>query len=423
MCAYELQKEDSPVPILSGEAILISALLNNHDVMAGRSYGLNSVHFKGYQDQFNWLMNHVDTYGVDPSWDAFMQAFPDFRRSDHEDVRSACDMVFKAYGKRQITAAMSEAVDLLGVGDVTAAYSTLVAAEPLRTSPKPRKVLTDMNFLDDWDLEQTVIETPYPSLNRMTGGMKPGQIWYLAARPKNGKSAHLVNMVKRAVLDGCRVKFFSLEMSEPEVRARFHAILARHYGYKDITLTAIRDRKVDKHAYKTFVGELQEKLEDCGGALDIHTPRQGMVTPSVIGAGADEYHMTALDYIGLTRLDGGGRTQDWQNLAAISNDLKLMAGMHNTTMLVASQINREGEAGKEPPKLHNLAGSDALGQDGDVVLTMRKMPHDVASCFSVEGNRHGPGGKFYTRFDPDTGDFTEITQEQADDMALMAEEL
>ena len=407
---------------LSGEAILLSALINNGDVLSARSYGVTPSHFVGYQAHYNWLLNYYETYGVDPSKDAFRQAFPDFRFSDHEDVRSAVDMVFMAHAKRQMTTAMSEAVDHLGVGEVEEAFKALMSAEPQRTSPTPRKLLTELDFLDEWDLPTSSIDLPYRTLQRLTGGIRSGQIWYLAARPKNGKSAHLVNIVKKAVLDGCRVKFFSLEMSEMEVRARFHAALARHYGYKNITLAAIRDRSVDKHDYKTFVGELQERLEDTGGALDIHTPRQGLVTPGVIAATAGEYHLNAIDYIGLMRRDDGGRTQDWQNLASISNDLKLMAGQHNTAMLVASQINRDGDAGKEPPKLSNLAGSDALGQDGDVVLTMRALPHNVASCFSVEGNRHGPGGKFYTAFDPDTGNFEEITAERAEDLQIAAED-
>lgn len=424
MCRVVPQGLEYPqVPILSSEAILISALLNNNDVSAGKQYGLSPVHFKGYNAEYNWLLSHLETYGVDPSKDAFHEAFPHFLFSDHEDVRSACDMVFRAYGKRNLTEAMTDAMGHLGVGDLDEAYSVLVKAEPLRTAPKPRKVLTDMDFLDTWDDEHMSIDTPYRTLTKVTGGMKPGQIWYLAARPKNGKSAHLVSFVKRAVLDGCRVKFYSLEMSEPEVRARFHAALATHYGYKGISLTAIRDRTVDKHAYKTFVGELQERLEDTGGSLDIHTPREGIVTPGVIGAGADEYHLNVLDYIGLMRQDGGGRAvDDWRNLASISNDLKILSGSANTTLLVASQINREGESGTEPPKLSNLAGSDALGQDGDVVLTMRRMGR-VATAFSVEGNRHGPDAKFYTTFDPDNGVYNEISREQAEDLVLAAEEL
>lgn len=419
--AMAIQTRDNRIAA-SAEALLISALINSQDVLAASKFGVVPGHFIGYRDEYNWLLNYLDTYASEPSWDIFSEAFPMVRRSDHTDVRSACDQVFKAYGKRNITEAMSEAMELMGLGDVHAAHALLVKAEPLRANPKPRALLTDVSFLDDWDKETHVIDTPYPTLNRVTGGLREGQLWYMAARPKNGKSAHLVNMVTKAVLDGCRVKFFSLEMSEAEVRARFHARLASQFGYKGITLTGIRDRTVDKHDYKTFVSELQEKLENSGGILDIHSPKDGQVTPGVVRGGADEYHLNAIDYIGLMRSDEGGRTQEWQTLAGISNDLKVMAGVSRSAFLVASQINREGETGHEPPKLSNLAGSDALGQDGDVVITMRKKPHNVGTAFSVEGNRHGEEVKFYTEFDPNTGTFGEVDKHHLEELIMLAEE-
>lgn len=406
--------------MLSAEGILLSSLLNNHDVLAARGFGITPAHFIGYQDEYNWLLNYAETYNAEPSWDAFREGFPHFPpASSHENTRSACDMVLKAFGKRSLTAAMNDAMELLGMGDLNNAYTTLVKAEPVRTSAKARRLLTDLTFMDDWDKDTTTIETPYRTLNRCTGGMRPGQLWYLAARPKNGKSAHMVNMVTRAMLDGCRVKFYSLEMSEAEVRARFHTVLARHYGYKGITLTGIRDRTVDTMTYKTFVGELQDRLVNTGGHLDIHTPKQGIVTPGVIATGANEYHLNVIDYIGLMRGEGGSRAvDDWRNLAGISNDLKLIANSHSTTVLAASQINREGDHGNEPPRLNNLAGSDALGQDGDVIVTMRSMAHDVATHCSIEGNRHGPSMRYYTRFDPNTGDFTECSAQEAEELEL-----
>ena len=93
-------------------------------------------------------------------------------------------------------------------------------------------------------------------------------------------------------------------------------------------------------------------------------------------------------------------------------------------MLCAAQINRDGETGMAPPKVKNLAQSDALGQDGDVVLTMRAKPKNVATFFSIEKNRHGPSGIYFnTTFDPNTGVYTEITAVQAEDLVANAEVL
>ncbi len=403
------------MPQLSAEAVLLSALLNNQDVLAGQKYGLSVEHFFGYKSEYQWLLNYVENYKCEPSKDAFSVAFPNFQYHSHEDVRSACDMVFKAYGKKNLTSAMTEAAEFLALGDLDVAYKTLVDAQPLRTHAKPKRLLTDLDFLDDWEKPQTVLHTPYNTLNRVTGGMRPGQLWYFAARPGQGKSAHLVNMVAEAVRAGARVKFYSLEMSEAEVRARFHALLANHYGYKGISLTGIRDRTVDLHTYKQFVTELQDKMEDTGGGLDIHTPAQGLVTPGLISNTAENYHLNVVDYIGLMRQVSGSRAvDDWRNLASISNDLKLIAGSCATTLLVASKINREGETREGiPPRLVNLAGSDALGQDGDVVITLAGI-QNVTSALSVEKNRHGPSARFYTEFDPDRGNFKEITADEAD---------
>lgn len=409
----------------SAEALLIGALLNNQDVCAAKQYGVTPTHFIGHRDAYNWLLQYVADYGVDPSWEIFKAVFPSFPRNEHADVRSACDMVFKAYGKASLNTAMSDAMEALRLGEVMEADSILKGVTIRRATPRPRKLLTDHQFLDTWDAETNRIETPYRTLNRLTGGIRPGNLWYLAARPGNGKSAHLVDIATQAVLDNCRVRFFSLEMNENEVRFRFHAGLAHHFNYlgkkNPIVLDALRDRRVTREQYKEFLEFLEEKLEG-RGTLDIHTPREGMVTPSLIGERADEYHLNIVDYVGLLRKDDGTRAvQDWRVAAELSNGLKETALSSSSAFLAASQINREGDHGKDAPKLSQLAQSDALGQDGDVVLTMRNKSK-VVTHFSLEKNRHGPGGvSFYTSFYPNTGEFNEITSDQAEDLALMQE--
>jgi hypothetical protein len=205
-----------------------------------------------------------------------------------------------------------------------------------------------------------------------------------------------------------------------EVRARFHAQMARHWGYdKTITVTNIRERRVDRHIYKTFVEELNDRLEATGGALDIHTPKDGQVTPSVVRSRADEYHLNVVDYIGLMKADNGhASVDDWRVAAQISNAMKDVALATSSGLLCAAQINREGETGQNPPKVKNLAQTDALGQDGDVVVTMRNKSR-VATHFSLEKNRHGEGGHhFFTTFEPNIGRYDEISAEQAETLAL-----
>lgn len=398
-------------------------MINTADVEGPAGYGVVPSHFVGYKDEYQWILTYHQTYHSPPSRDAFLHAFPDFSLSKHEGVRSACDMVFKAHAKRSIREAMNESLEMLALDDVQAAFSRLMEAKPLTTAPPAKPLLTDMEFLDDWDVHIPTIEVPYPSLQRVTGGIRPGNLWYFAARPGEGKSAHMCNLSKSAVLQGKRVKFYSLEMPEHEVRARFHAALATHFGYKGITLTDIRDRRVDKHDYKTFVGELQDRLEETGGGLDIFTPAQGLCTPAQVASTADEYDLNIVDYHGLMRNDAGiPAISDWRVAAEISNRLKEVALSASTRVLAAAQINREGGKSSKP-SLESLSQTDALGQDGDVVVMMRAKPHNVATGFYLEKNRHGPNFvEFYTTFDPDRGLYSEIGKEMAEDLVIAAED-
>jgi replicative DNA helicase len=413
------------VPAPAPEALLISALISTGSVGEETQYGISAADFLAYQDEYNWIVNYVEVYGEQPTPGAFKIKFGDFPLIEHRNVRSACDAVHDAANRRRIQTGISEATDLLHLGDAEAAYARLVGSTPKRAMTKPRSLLTDTAFLDSLHEHGYAVELPYPTLQRYTGGVRAGNLWYLAARPSQGKSAHLASINKRAVLDGNRVLFFSLEMSEEEVRARFHASLACEMGYPSLRLTELRDRHVDVAVYRKFTGELKERLEAIGGALDVVTPADGPVSPSVVAARCSEYDMTTVDYVGLMSTDGGGRAiDDWREMAKISNQLKTIALAQNARLLCAAQINRDGETGSAPPKVRNLAQSDALGQDGDVVLTLRAKPKNVATHFSLEKNRHGMSGMhFYTTFDPNTGTYTEISADHAEDLVINAEAL
>jgi replicative DNA helicase len=413
------------VPAPSAEALLISALINNEAVGEEIQYGISLADFEGYKDPYGWLANYIETYNCQPTADIFKHKFPDFPLSVHDNIRSAAEAVHQSSNRRRITTAITEAMDYLHLGDADAAHQILAGAAPVHAAGLPRPLLTDVSHLDEWDTRGFAVELPYPSLQRYTGGIRAGNLWYMAGRPSQGKSAHLASFNKQAVKDGNRVLFYSLEMSEEEVRARFHASLATELGYHSITLSALRDRRVDRAMYRKFIGELGERLEGWGGALDVHTPADGPVSPSVVAARCSEYDLTTIDYVGLMSQDGGGMAiDDWRVMARISNSLKTIALAQDARLLCAAQINRDGETGSAPPKVKNLAQSDALGQDGDVVLTMRSKPKNVATHFSLEKNRHGSSGiQFYTTFDPNTGTYTEISVDHAEDLVINAEAL
>ena len=418
------------MPAQSPEALLLSALLNNSCVGDESHYGISASDFEGFGAEYNWLSAYEPSYGSQPSADIFCAQFPTFILSPHANVGSAAAMVADARNRRRITTAITDAAEQLGLNDAQGAYQTLLEAKPRLAAPKPVSLLTDTAHLDEWHVAPHCIEMPYPTLQRHTRGIRKGNLWFLAARPGQGKSAHLASIAKAAVLAGNRVLFYSIEMNSDEVRARFHAAMASDLDHKNgnriyanLTMTNLLDRRVELGLYRTFHGELSERLKTVGGVLDVHTPVLGPVSPSVVATRASDYDLVLIDYVGLMAADGSGYgIDDWRVMAKISNSLKAIALSTPVGIICAAQINREGESGHVPPKVKNLSQSDALGQDGDVVLTMRSKPHDVATHFSLEKNRHGPSGiYFYTSFDPNRGRYSEISAEHVEDLVLNAE--
>lgn len=64
------------------------------------------------------------------------------------------------------------------------------------------------------------IKLGYPKLDAMLGGLGPGTIHILAARPSMGKTALAINMATNVAANQKTVVVFSLEMSNNEIGKR-----------------------------------------------------------------------------------------------------------------------------------------------------------------------------------------------------------
>jgi hypothetical protein len=405
----------------SSEALMISALIKTQDVHAAEKYGVHDKHFRGFSNEYQWLLSYVANYGTQPSEDAFFGQFPDFPYRDHTDVRFAADEMLRDYAQHRFSEMVIEASQLSNAGDVRAAFETLQKYHYTPTSAIPRSLISTLDFFDEFDSPARGIQVPWPTLQEATAGIGPGQFWLLAARLNQGKSAALCVAAAMAVMAGKRVVYYSMEMTEMELRGRIHVIIAQMLGEDWLKALDIKHRNVDIRRYRDFVKSLPGRVP---GELHIHTPRDGIVSPATIASRAEQYDLAVVDYVGLMYTDSGEpASTGWNAVMQISNRIKQVCLATDTPVIAAAQINREGDHGDNPPKVGNLAAGDSLGQDADVVVTMRSKPGGVAAVASLEKNRHGPAGmKWWMRFSVNDGIFDEIHEERADALVLEAEE-
>ena len=398
----------------SSEAILVSALVNSGDVEAGDSLGITSEMFAGYQPEYRWLLSYRKSYKGQPSIHAFRTKFPDFPLTDHTDVDWAADEVRHSYIRRTLSKVVQNAAVSIAEGDLEEAIFTIGGFSVPTVGSGIKDSLVDFGILEEMINPLVTLSTPWKTLQETTGGMRGGDLWQIAARFGHGKSWTLAEIVAHALLEGRKVVFYSLEMGQRQVQQRMHTILARKMGV-DIKHSELHQRTVDLLAYKKLLHRIDEEVT---GELFIVDPSFGRITPAVIQSQCTGSDLVVVDHVGLMHsIMGNKAIDDWRNMATISNMLKEVAVSHDVPILCAAQINREGDTPNwRPPKASHLAQSDALGQDADVIVTHKRYSKS-AMVYSVEKNRHGESQVlFFTRFEPNIGNFRQITKEEADDI-------
>jgi len=399
----------------NSESKLISALINTGDASAAGVYGMRTEMFSTHGPEYRWVLDYPATYSCQPTKDALLTRYPDFPFSDTaNEVGFLCDDVKERHTLKTMTIAAKGIMESLRNGDSEEAYQYFASVQhsARENHYQLRNVLHDEAFLDSYDDPEERIEMPWKTLQRCTGGPADGDFWVFAGRLGNGKSWVLMNVIQNALMTGENVLLFSLEMPEAQMRSRIHAMLARQLEF-DATHQELHKRTISTSRYRKLLGEIRDHVL---GELMIWDLSHGPVSTAHVSAMSKEYDVAVVDHLGLLRTTAGKRAiDDWREMATISNTMKEIAQINAVPIIAAAQINREGASKKgwKPPRVDQLSQSDAIGQDADVVVTLRQRSASVLS-YSIEKNRHGEEAYFHSNFQPNVGNLDEITKTKAD---------
>jgi hypothetical protein len=397
------------------ETLLLSAVINSGDLTATSQYNITPDKMFGYSDEFRWVLDYYARWGHMPTDEHLKVAFPGFPLSDdEEDPRWPAQEVAEAWSTREALKALRQAGELFKQGKTGEAVKVMNSTSYLPGIRMPKSLVDDPSFIEEYEAPPAGrVTLPWQTPQMYTNGIGPGELWYLPARPMQGKSFFLLNIAANAACMGNNVMFVSLEMSPWECRVRYLTDMA-HKLHIEVDSMAILKREFPAKQIRALEAEIKTATS---GTLAIHDLTEGFASPSTIARYAKDYDLICIDYVGLMRGDNGSRSiDDWREAAKISNALKEISLQNKTRIIAATQINREGDNHHQwrPPKLRHLSQTDALAQDGDVVITLRAFGRK-SRVLSLEKNRHGDSSRlFYTNFDPNIGDFTEITRAEAD---------
>lgn len=213
------------------------------------------------------------------------------------------------------------------------------------------------------------VKVGFPKLDAMLGGLRPGSLNILAARPSMGKSALAINMAANVAAYQNPVAIFSLEMSKQEIASRLMSSTMSK-SVSDI----IYSRKM-KDSDRQQLDRALVKLSEYPIYIDDNSDTNPVTMKSKLQQLFSDPDpnkrpkLVVIDYLQLmTMPSAGGRSRN-EEVTAISRSLKLLAKEFNIPFIALSQLSR-GAAQRDDhtPQLSDLRDSGAIEQDADTVM-------------------------------------------------------
>jgi replicative DNA helicase len=194
----------------------------------------------------------------------------------------------------------------------------------------------------------------------LTGGVRPGQLIVVGARPGMGKSSLMVQLAVRN-----RTHLVSLEMTRTEIMNRIISLYGKvpyRIAHDEIADAALRDRWiVAAHA----AGLLPITISDRAGQTT--TQIEAEVEQRIVSDGIQMVIIDHLDWIG----DKIKTESPEVRTAALVNRCKAMAKACRIPVILLAQLNRNVE--HRPgffPYLSDFRNSGAVEQDADVAILL-----------------------------------------------------
>jgi len=254
------------------------------------------------------------------------------------------------------------------------------------------------------------LPTGFTEFDKLTGGLRPGDLVIVAGRPSMGKTTLAVNMAENAALDPrtrAAVAIFSMEMPSEQVITRMLSSLG------GVPLNNLRSGRMSDDDWVRITGATSQLQE-----AKIFVDETPALTPTELRARARRVKrehglgLIVVDYLQLMQVPGTKENRATE-IAEISRGLKVLAKELALPVIALSQLNRAVEQREsKKPVMSDLRESGSLEQDADMILLIyREEVYDKNTTkkglaeIELVKHRNGEIGTFvltfqgqYTRF-------------------------
>jgi replicative DNA helicase len=197
--------------------------------------------------------------------------------------------------------------------------------------------------IDEWHTNPDKLRglaTGFADFDRLTGGLRPGDLVIIAGRPSMGKSTLAVNMAEYAAVHPeirGSVAIFTMEMPSEQVVTRMLASIG------SVPLSSIRSGRISDEDWVRITGATSQLSE-----AKIFVDETPALTPTELRARARRIkrehglNLIVVDYLQLMQVPGTKENRATE-IAEISRGLKVLAKELSVPVIALSQLNRAVE--------------------------------------------------------------------------------
>jgi replicative DNA helicase len=367
---------------------LITASLNGGSGTALFSFPAKLMR-KDERELVEWIRKYQIKYHTLPKLERLVANFPTFVPIDEE---STPEEVVEEVLTRKRDLAIQEAVTRL----LEREDDPLVVARDLESKllSEPSEIISFSDFdRSAYFIDRSAYWLLTDKITKITGGIMDGELVYLVGRLGTGKTMLAQWAIYNWWMSGYKVLITSNEMPPLELMARFDGFVS------GINPLSIRRREVG--ADDPRLASLAH-IASCHSG-NIFIPRNRPRCPSEIAALVDRVNpdVVVVDGVYLLKPDGAvnGKGSMWESVAEVSRSLKQMALDKNIPIIGVHQANRNA---KEKVTAYDIAYSDAVGQDADIVVGISRGVEENDILIELVKNRGGPSVGLTVRMDFDT---------------------
>lgn len=356
---------------------LITKCLATNDVSPLTNFPLVLMqpHEIAYVD---WIKRFRVRFKMNPTMDRFEEEFPDF--VPLVATKAAISEILEEVINRKRQLAIHNAAAWLSEGILEPQKVAQDLLSMLRADPSDTIAFSAFDR-GEYFVERNRFWLMSDRINTMTGGVMDGELCYIVGRLGIGKTMIATWNIYNWWLQGKRVLITSNEMTYIELMTRLDGF-GTGINPLDIRLGRISHSDPRLEVWQHIVSEV---------AGEIIVAKSRPRTPNEIQAMIEAYKPDALvvDGVYLLKPDDAKRnSQLWESVGSVSRALKQIALDHQIPIIGTHQASRSG---KDHVTTEDIAYSDALGQDADIVVAIQPLDSKTRVMLELIKNRGGPG--------------------------------